>query len=306
LDEKAPYVRQPQKQIGWRHIADVLEDALDIEEDRADGFARGLTRQHEYSGVARYTLLPSHWQSALGNCPSDALPLYAALAAMTTSFASSVSNRPVPACQLLQGALKHLGLRSTAIAAIARVEHRGAGVVRHVGECDDTPILHRDGHTNGHVVLWVKTSGRFVDPTIMQLHLGPMNEGEDVFPGEPVVFPLPGIEVLFMATRGAPIAIQRGPLLISWEPQPQWTKAVTPAPDSDLAIGLDYGKLALAHATLELIQGARALGLRPDDSQQGSYTPTLTSLIDGRAQLPIVADIPSEQFLRMLRAACSL
>ena len=300
----APRESELRQAIAWLRVANVLDDALAIEKDKADGFTRSATTHHEDSGIARYMLLPPDLQLVLLQCPPELLPLYAALAIASTCFTQPLGGNSVLACHLLQGALKHLGLRGKAIAAIAHVEYKATGAVELVGQCAHTPAMRRDGHTDGHAVLWVETLRRLVDPTIMQLqHLHPMTEKNDMCFSGPIVIPLPDPSLLSAPMRGTSYSCKRPPLLISWEPRPRWTQAITPIPGGDLAAGLAYGKLALAHATLELIRGLRKLGIRSDMPRLDTCHPVLASLIDERGQLPASPDAPPEAFLRICRPA---
>jgi hypothetical protein len=291
---------ESQKWVGWCSIANVLEDALAIEKDRMDGFTRPAARSHEYSGVARYMLLPPHLQLILEQCPFELLPLLSALVVLATGFARSLACRCVPACHLLQGALVHLGLQAEVIAARARIEHAN-GTVEYVGEFRQTPAVRNNGESDGHAVLWVETVHRLVDPTIMQVQQLYTVTEDNVSFGLPVVIPLPSVDLLSDPVTGMTVGCHRPPLMISWVPQPQWTQAVTPIPGSDLDAGLAYGMLAIAHATLELIQ--RLQGLRPDMVQMGTRYPILSNLLDGRSRLPGAPSEPPGAFLRICRSS---
>lgn len=299
-DGNSPRAGKPQQWTGWRNIASVLDDALAIEKDRVDGFTRPAARPHEYSGIARYMLLPPHLQLMLVRCPPELLPLLAALAVLTTGFARPLGTRSVPACHLLQGALKYLGLGGEVIAASAHVEHDPDGAVEHVGKCRETPIVQDNGDTDGHAVLWVESSCRLVDPTILQMqHLHPVAMDNMSF--APVVVSLPSVDFLSDPVTGMAVRCHRPPLVISWVPQPRWTHAVTPVPGSDLDAGLVYGKLALAHATLELIQGLR--NLRSDIGQMDTDYAIMANLLDGGCHLPGLPDEPPSAFLRACRSS---
>ena len=91
------------------HIANVLDDALAIEKDRAGGFTRPAPRPHKYSGIARYMLLPRHLQLLLAQCTPDLLPLLKALAVLTTAFSRPLGGRSVPACHCRPVALVRVG-----------------------------------------------------------------------------------------------------------------------------------------------------------------------------------------------------
>ena len=292
---------EPRQWAGWRSVANVLDDALAIEKARADGFTRPAARQHEYSGAARYMLLPPHLQRALVQCPPELLPLLVALAIVATGYTRPLGSRSIAACHLLQGALKYLGLRGQVIAASAHVLHDGSGAVDDIGECQRAPIVRDDGDSDGHAVLWVESPGRLVDPTVLQLqHLHAAAEDNTSF-GVPVMVPLPSLDSLLDPVPGMAVMCLRPPLVISWVAQPRWAQAVTPVPGSDLDTGLSYGKLALAHAIFELIQGLR--NFRSDMAQVNALYPMLADLLDGRRHLPGLLAEPPGAFLRICRSS---
>jgi hypothetical protein len=145
----------------------------------------------------------------------------------------------------------------------------------------------------------VESSCRLVDPTILQLqHLHIVAKTNLSF--VPVVVPLPSLDFLSNPVAGVAVRCHRPPLVISWGPQPRWTLALTPVPGSDLDVGLVYGKLALAHATLELIQGLR--NLRSDMGQMDTDYPMTADLLYG-GHLPGLPDEPPSAFLRVCRSS---
>lgn len=198
-------------------------------------------------------------------------------------------------------ALEYLGLRSEVIEASARVEHAPDGAVEHVGECQNVPIVQDDGNTNGHVVLRVESSRRLVDPTILQLQHLYTVAGDNISFGVPVVVPLPSVDSLSNPVSGIAVECYRSPLVISWVPQPRWVQAINPVPGSNLDVGLAYGKLTLAHATLELIRGLQKLG--SDMDQMDTDFPVLASLLDGGSHLPGLPSEPPDAFLRVCHSS---
>jgi hypothetical protein len=298
LDHKAFRGAGPQKVRFWYSLAGVLNDVLDVDNDRTLGFPRSPVTRHEYSGVGRFVLLSLQLQSGLLRCTPGCLPLWAVLAALYTSRASLIGTQSVLTCHLLQGALKNLGIRSSVVAAIARVEDKRTGAVQHLGTGGRTPVLRRDGRTEGYAVLWSKSLHRMIDPAVaLSQNLHPINPDEDFTLSGPVVLPISAIHVVSGTTNYPPARITRGPLSISWEPQPRWTQGITPIPGSDLAASLNFGSLALATAALELVRGVSALGLRSDMSQMTAGRPSLARLVEGREQLANLPDTPPEMFL---------
>ena len=286
---------------GWRSVALVLDDALAIEKARADGFTRPAARRHEYSGVARYMLLPPHLQLALMQCPPELLPLLAVLAIVATGYTRPLGSRSVAACHLLQGALQYLGLQGQVIAASAHVVHDVSGAADNIGECLRAPIVRDDGDSDGHAVLWVESSRRLIDPTVLQLQRLHAAAEDNTSFGVPVMLPLPSLDSLLDPAPGMAVMCLRPPLVISWVAQPRWAQAVTPAPGSDLDTGLGYGKLALAHSILELIQGLR--NFCSDLARVNALHPVLADLLDRRRHLPGLFAEPPGAFLRICRSS---
>jgi hypothetical protein len=246
-----------------------------------------------------YTRPPPHLQLALAQCPPELLPLLAALAIVATVYTRTLGSRAVPACHLLQGALEYLGLQGQVIAASAHVVHDASGAADDIGDCQRAPIVRDDGDSDGHAVLWVESSRRLIDPTILQLqHLHAAAEDDTSF-GVPVMVPLPSLDSLLDPLPGMAVMCLHPPLVISWVAQPRWAQAVTPVPGSDLDTGLRYGKLALAHAVLELIQGLR--NFRSDMAQVNVLYPVLADMLDGRSHLPGLLAEPPAAFLRICR-----
>lgn len=298
-DGNEPHASEPPQWAGWRNIANVLDDALAIEKDRAHGFTKPAARRHDVSGVARYMLLSEPFWVMLRQGAPELLPLLASLAVFGTGFARSLGSRSVPACHLLQGVLEYLGLRGEVIAASAHLQRHPDGAIQHVGECRSVPTVNDVGITDGHAILWVETLRRLVDPTIMQVqHLQALAEENASF-SVPVIVPLPSADLLSGSAAGPPVGCLRPPLMISWVSQPRWASAITLVPGSDLDVGLAYGKLALAHATLELIRMLPEL--RSDTGQMDARHPELANLRDGGSQLPGLPAEPPGAFLSICR-----
>jgi hypothetical protein len=141
-------------------------------------------------------------------------------------------------------------------------------------------------------VLWAESFGMLVDPTIvLSRHLQAVAQGDPVL-SFPVVLPIPDRETLF-----GPVAIassSRPSLSIMWGLLPQWTQALTPPPGSDLEAGIAYGQLALAHATLQIIQGLDRV--RPDLGGLRTLHPQIAAFLDGRSQLPPLPEEPPAAF----------
>lgn len=158
-----------------------------------------------------------------------------------------------PACWQLSGALKYLGFDSEVIAACAQVMRDDDASPDRVGVPDQAPTLRDDGGTDGHAVLWTESFRLLIDPAIvLSRHMRAVAQGDPVL-SFPVLLPVPDRATLF--GPAVLCSSSRPSLNIAWGLLPHRTQALTPTPGSDLEVALAYGKLALAHATLQIIQG---------------------------------------------------
>lgn len=163
-------------------------------------------------------------------------------------------------------------------------------------------MLDDDGTTDGHAVVWAASFRQLVDPAITGArHVRAAAEGRPAFTF-PVVLPVASREVLL-----APAVLtssSRPALNIAWGLFPQWTPALTPAPGSNLDTALSYGKLALAHDTLDVIRELN--GARHDLGQLRVLYPAITALIDDPGMLPPLPDEAPRGLPPLLPAWCRL
>lgn len=293
--EKAPSGEMLSTEEGWRRLAHILADATAIQQDKEKGFGRSTNRLHDDSGFARLLMFTRRVQDMLVCCSAELLPLLAALAIVHSKLTSAPGTRRVPLCWQLQGGLEYLGFESEVIAASAVVKQDGDSQAEYIGEYRHCPSLREDGSSDGHTVVWSASFGQMIDPTIMLArHLdAAVKVNPDL--SFPMVLPVANRNILF-----APAAIgtmSRAPISIAWKLHPEWTRALTPTPGSDLDSGVSHGKLALAHTTLDVIRGLN--GTRSDSPQLRSLYPPLAALLDGRSELPGLPSEPPAAFLRL-------
>jgi hypothetical protein len=278
----------------WRKTARVLAGAIAAARDKAAGFARPA--QMEGSGLGRLLQLAPGVQRRLITYPIELLPLYATLAAVSAQFDGPVGARSVWYCHQLHGCLAHLGFESEVIAAVAMVTPV-EGETEYIGEQLRMPRLRADGSSDGHAVIWAESFGRLVDPTITETRLvreAAERSGISMLAAAPIA----NRDELFRAP-GFRLQSQTG-VAIELRLVPQWTQALTPAPGSELDIGLSYGQLALAQTVVEVMRGTAEL--RTDLPRLRNLYPLLADLIAGSTLLPQLPDEPPTVFRRLRRS----
>jgi hypothetical protein len=283
---------RPERQDGWHELARLLADAIsswhEQEENRHPG---PPAREHHVPATLPVPFLAPRVRNQLASCDLELLPIITALAVLHSGLSGTPGTCCVPVCWQLNGAMEHLGLASEVIAARALVTRDGNATLDQVG-VNQVPSLEADGSTDGHAVLWAESFGMLVDPTIvLSRHLQSVAQGNPVL-SFPVVLRVPDRETLFGAD--ALCSSSRPSLSIMWGLLPQWTQALTPPPGSDLQAGIAYGQLALAHATLQIIQGLDRV--RPDLGGLRTLHPQIAAFLDGRSQLPPLLEEPPAAF----------
>lgn len=295
LDKHATREGQTAQEQGWGKVARILADGIAIRENKGEGIVRPRGRMHNESGFGQLLLFAQPVQEILISCAVELLPLFAALAVIHSELTGTPAACSVPVCWQLQGCLEYLGFDSEVIAASSLVMRDGDNRPERVGQIDHLPSLKDDGSTNGHVVVWADSFGQLVDPTIVRAqYLQAMAQGH---PGLsfPVMLPVADRDTLFGAT--VICSSSRPTLNIAWGLLPHWTQALTPRPGSDLDTGIAYGKLAVAHITLEVVRGLNIV--RADTEQLRALYPALAALLNGSSQLPRLPDEPPAAFMRL-------
>ena len=289
---------QASPEQGWGKLARILADGIAIRENKGEGLARSKGRMQDDSGFGRLLLFAQPVQEMLISCTVEMLPLLTALAVIHRELAGTPGACCVPVCWQLQGGLEYLGFDSEVIAASSLVMRDGDNRPEHVGQNDRLPSLRDDGSTDGHAVVWAASFGQLVDPTIVRARY--LQAVAQDHPGVsfPVMLPVADRDTLFGPT--AICSSSRPTLTIAWGLLPHWTQALIPSPGSDLDTAIAYGKLALAHTTLEVIRGLNIV--RPDTEQLRALYPPLAALLNGTSQLPRLPSEPPAAFMRLLPA----
>jgi hypothetical protein len=282
---------------GWARLARILADGIAIRENKGEGLARSKGRMHDDSGFGRLLVFAQPVQEMLISCRIQVLPLLTALAVIHSELTGTPGACCVPVCWQLQGGLEYLGFDSEVIAASSLVIRDGDNRPERVGRIDHLPSLRDDGSTDGHAVVWAESFGQLVDPAIVRARY--LQAVAQDHPGVsfPVMLPVADRDTLL-----GPAVIcssSRPTLTIAWGLLPNWTQALTPQPGSDLDTAITYGKLVLAHTTLDVIRGLDVV--RPDAEQLRALYPPLAAFLDGRSQLPRLRGEPPAAFMRLRR-----
>jgi len=276
---------------GWRIVASTLAGAIAAAMDKAAGFVRPT--QLDGSGVGRLLQMAPEVRHRLLTCPIELLPLYATLAAVSVQFNGPVGPRTVSFCHQIQGCLSHLGFENEVIAAIARVIPV-EGETEYIGEHLRIPRLQADGASDGHAVIWAESFSQLVDPTVTETRLvreASERSGISMLAAAPFKS-----RAQLLSAPGFRIHSRTG-IAIELRLMPQWTRELTPVPGSELATGLSYGQLALAHTVVEIMRGTAEL--RTDLPRIRSLYPLLADLLAGSALLPQLPEEPPMAFLRL-------
>jgi hypothetical protein len=243
---------------------------------------------------------PFAYKALLG-IPLELLPLYTPLALMHDEMSGAPANSCIPVCYQIAGALGHLGFDAEVMAAYATVSRRQDGQVTkvvYVGVSDRPPTVRSDGMTDGHVVLWVGSFRRMVDPTIVQAPLLLAAARHDPGFTIPAVLPVASRERLLAAGS---LGTLREPFFIEWKLRPEWTGALAAALGGDIGAALPYGSLRLAHTAVDIL---RFLGTaRPDMGRLSQLYPELEGLLTGHSELPRLPAEPPAAFVRIRQAA---
>lgn len=292
-----PRVGEPQKLAAWRRIANVLVDAIELEMDKACGYTRPASKPHDMTGIARYMFLSSHYRNILFECPPGHLPLMAILAAFASGFSRSLTGRAIPACFVLRGALKNLGIRAEITSVVVYVQNNDSGAVEIVGKNRSGLVEDIRESMLMHPVLWVDQPGWMIDPTILQVqNLHKIPEGSELA-GVPITLPLPTRKILFNPAPGLTLGCERTPLMIAFEPQPSGTQEIFQVAGGDTEVGVAYGQMTLTYAAIELIQALQEI--RSDTVDLNVVHPVVAKILDGRVHLSALPDEPPAEFLRM-------
>lgn len=274
-----------EQQQAWLKLANVFIDILD---DR---------------GFSRLTRFTASVQALLIHCNVELLPMYTALALVYEELAHQPGKICIPVCHQLLGSLKYLGFDGEVIAASAMVMDSESKDMEDVGEYKRAPRLEDDGSTDGHVVVWLESFRRLVDPTIVQSRTIQKAARLNADLGLPVVVPVPSREIL-LSPESPGLTTIRAPLLIGWILQPQWTEPLTPVQAGDLHAGIAYGQLSLAYTILDVVRGLEYV--RSDLQRLRDLYQPMAALLDEHIHLPQLPNEPPTSFLHLRQATQAL
>jgi len=219
----------------------------------------------------------------VADAPVDVAPLYAILAAVHQALGRCLATRAVLESAQLVRALRWLGFEAELIACFARVFCDPYPTrLTDVGVRNRPPVVRRDGTTDGHAIVWISSTNRFIDLAVFRdRNLLRAEGGEDPTFNAPAMLPMPGGRAQLLDPRLAP-GTDRGRFRIGWYPYPHWTSRYDEliARHADAVNG---GGLALARVTLDLLS---ATAVHRDMTELDRRYPQLGRLLSGAAQLP--------------------
>ncbi|MEV0217823.1 hypothetical protein [Micromonospora sp. ALFpr18c] len=219
----------------------------------------------------------------LVDAPVEMVPLLAVLAVLHQAQSGMPVGTCVPTSHQVSGALRHLGFEAEAVAAYASL-YRVTDTfteVSEVGVWKRPPVVHADGTTNGHMVVWTPSFAQLVDATLVQDPLLLAAAQVDPVYSTPVFVEVPTNRREFFAAR--PVAWLDDHLYASWVLLPEWTRLMDPVLAGEASTVVELGALGLATDALRLIA---AVAEERDLSAMLVQCPRLGALLRGEHQLP--------------------
>jgi hypothetical protein len=231
--------------------------------------------------------------------PAETVPLWAQLFLVHASLGGPTQTC-VTTCQVLAGGLTHLGFTCEAMAAAVLVSPTGPGAApgdSSVGVIGAPPIVRDGGTTNGHMVVWVDSMARLVDPTVAQEPRLEAQAQSDPLLGMPSVLPVKDRDTL-LATRPA---VMRGAYRLVWHLYPEWTDILDGVLTDPLREGIPYASLNLAHKTVNIL---RHLAEHRDPAPMLAAHPHLHDLLSSTDPLPALPPVhtlsyPAQRLLQL-------
>jgi hypothetical protein len=212
----------------------------------------------------------------LRNCAGNMIPMWAAIGLLSGVSRSQPANSCAYASYQLAGALGHLGYDAELVAACVNVRSLD-GLSTDVGVWERPPRIRRNGTTDGHVVVWTSSFGRLIDLTVGQDPQLQRAARRNPALAAPVVGELN--ELVAFGEGPTPI-VPRPPFAFAYMLLPQYTPVMAPLwENSAVTEQLDFGALAFAYDTLELVRATESRRRRPTGTR-------MRALLDGKAQLP--------------------
>jgi hypothetical protein len=184
--------------------------------------------------------------------PAETVPLWAQLFVIHQSLYGAPLGSCVTTCQILAGALTHLGFACEPMAAAVQVSAVASGAVggdSSVGVIGEPPTVRHDGTTNGHMAVWVDSMARLADPTVTQEPRLHAQAQVDQRLGLPAVLPVQDRDTLLAISP----ATMRGPYRLTWHLYPDWTGILAGVLTDPMREAIPYGGLNLAHKTVGIL-----------------------------------------------------
>ncbi|RGC68216.1 hypothetical protein C5N14_14955 [Micromonospora sp. MW-13] len=219
----------------------------------------------------------------LVDAPVEMVPLLAVLAVLHQAQSGMPVGTCVPTSHQVSGALRHLGFEAEAVAACATL-HRVTDTfteVSEVGVWKQPPVVHPDGTTNGHMIVWTPSFAQLVDATLVQDPLLLAAAQVDPVYSTPVFVEVPTDRRDFLAAQ--PVAWLDDRLYASWVLLPDWTRRMDPVLEGEASTVVELGALGLATDALRLIA---AVAEERDLGAMLVQYPRLGALLRGERQLP--------------------
>lgn len=224
----------------------------------------------------------------LVEAPVEVVPLLAALAVLHQKQSGMPVGTCVPTSYQISGALRHLGFDAEPVAACATL-HRATDTfseVAEVGVSKHPPVVHPDGTTNGHMVVWTSSFARLVDATLVQDPVLLAAAQVDPVYSMPVFVDVSADREEFLRSR--PVVQLDDRLHASWVLLPEWTTSMDPILEGKTGTIVKLGALGLATDALRLI---RALRKERDLTALPARYPRLGALLAGDERL---TELPPE------------
>ncbi|WP_327023091.1 hypothetical protein [Micromonospora sp. NBC_01739] len=251
----------------------------------------GSQRPHRPDETAMMPLFEhSPMFGRLVDAPVELVPLLAVLAVLHQAQSGMPVGTCVPTSHQVSGALRHLGFEAEAVAACATL-YRVTDTfteVSEVGVWKRPPVVHPDGTTNGHMVVWTPSFAQLVDATLVQDPLLLAAAQADPVYSTPVFVEVPTDRREFLAAQ--PVAWLDDHLYASWVLLPDWTRRMDPVLEGEAGVVVELGALGLATDALRLIA---AVGEDRDLDALPVRCPRLGALLQGKEQLPKLPAEPS-------------
>jgi hypothetical protein len=224
--------------------------------------------------------------------PVEQTPLYAVLTVLHQALSGKPVGTCVLSCHQISGALHHLGFHAEPIAACATL-YRNTDTfteVSEVGVSKRPPIVRPDGTTTGHMVVWTRSFGLVIDPSLVQHPILLSRAAEHPIYSIPVPVEAPTDRDELLQHRLA-LALDTQ-LSASWLLLPELTDATNAVLDGPMRTAAKLGGLGLATDALDVLQ---RLGEDRDLSQLPDLYPRLGALLRGEQYLPALpTEVPPE------------